>query len=729
MNILILCDWPGSSDYHNGIIGGIEDCCKQIGHNVITFAIGVWASDILVQNSRYHLYNLINSKNIHGIICFSATVSVNSGMDHYIDFLNSKTRVPILHLSDKILNNYSIDFDNEIAFEQRIRHLCDYHEFKNFVYISGDPTNKDGMLRLKCIQRVLEEYHIPLDEDHIYYGGWDIESGKKGFNQLIKHKPKVIVCANDYLAFGAYSEALAKGFTIPHDLVITGYDNISMDNFHELPFTTIKQPFHLLGYKAAKKLNSMINSEKIPHHLTIPTKLIIKESCGCGNKHLDEQDEEIPQVIPVLLDQAQEKMLEAYKKHCQAPGKNYLIRQWNGIVQQLLSFNVKSPQIRTLLDLIIHDLQNNTESCNSLKDLNEQILQLDNITMDMVFQKQTDEKQEEDQILTLTHIMFEIYKEQVMTTLSLEKAQNNLRNLFVAMHNKNAFIVFYQDKENNPKYNKGKLFFSMRNGEVDDLSSNDLFDTHRDILPQGFWPEDSFSFIVNPLFVETEIIGYIIFDCKHRPSELNEYVSRSLSATYSQFSMAVELNEKNQQMAQEISLRIESENQIQKLLDELKNLSLKDQLTGLYNRRGFLTVGEPQIKQFLREKTDFLVMFCDMDDLKGINDNYGHKEGDLAISSMAQVLQKSLRDSDIIARLGGDEFTVLLGMASPINLEVIEKRIKTNLLEINQQLNKPYKIDFSYGFCSNKESGFDELSKMMEMADHELYIAKKRKKA
>jgi two-component system cell cycle response regulator len=193
--------------------------------------------------------------------------------------------------------------------------------------------------------------------------------------------------------------------------------------------------------------------------------------------------------------------------------------------------------------------------------------------------------------------------------------------------------------------------------------------------------------------------------------------------------MAVELNEKNQQMAQEISLRIESENQIQKLLDELKNLSLKDQLTGLYNRRGFLTVGEPQIKQFLREKTDFLVMFCDMDDLKGINDNYGHKEGDLAISSMAQVLQKSLRDSDIIARLGGDEFTVLLGMASPINLEVIEKRIKTNLLEINQQLNKPYKIDFSYGFCSNKESGFDELSKMMEMADHELYIAKKRKKA
>jgi two-component system cell cycle response regulator len=167
---------------------------------------------------------------------------------------------------------------------------------------------------------------------------------------------------------------------------------------------------------------------------------------------------------------------------------------------------------------------------------------------------------------------------------------------------------------------------------------------------------------------------------------------------------------------------------IQELLNELKNLSIKDQLTGLFNRRGFLTMGAHHIKQYLRDKKNYLVMFCDMDGLKNINDNYGHKEGDIAICAMAKVLEDSFRDSDIIGRLGGDEFTVLLGSATPGDLNNIEERIRNNLNNKKKELNKPYKIDVSYGMCSYEDSGKRELEEIMELADHELYIAKKKKK-
>ena len=93
--------------------------------------------------------------------------------------------------------------------------------------------------------------------------------------------------------------------------------------------------------------------------------------------------------------------------------------------------------------------------------------------------------------------------------------------------------------------------------------------------------------------------------------------------------------------------------------EELLALSLTDPLTGLHNRRGFLTFAEHQLTLSLRTKQRLILFFADQDGLKRINDTLGHEEGDQAIMETASLLKKTFRASDIVARIGGDEYVVL----------------------------------------------------------------------
>jgi diguanylate cyclase (GGDEF)-like protein len=94
--------------------------------------------------------------------------------------------------------------------------------------------------------------------------------------------------------------------------------------------------------------------------------------------------------------------------------------------------------------------------------------------------------------------------------------------------------------------------------------------------------------------------------------------------------------------------------------EQLRLLSLTDDLTGLYNRRGFLALAQQQTRVARRDQKPMLVISADLDGLKDINDTFGHQQGDAAIAETAHILRESFRKSDVIARIGGDEFAVLL---------------------------------------------------------------------
>jgi diguanylate cyclase (GGDEF)-like protein/PAS domain S-box-containing protein len=112
---------------------------------------------------------------------------------------------------------------------------------------------------------------------------------------------------------------------------------------------------------------------------------------------------------------------------------------------------------------------------------------------------------------------------------------------------------------------------------------------------------------------------------------------------------------------------------------EIRALSLTDELTNLFNRRGFMHLAEQQLKVAARLNKRVFLLYSDVDGLKAINDTYGHKEGDRVLADLANILKKSFRDSDIVARMGGDEFIVLAMEATKVNAEVFTRRLQEKL--------------------------------------------------
>ncbi len=163
--------------------------------------------------------------------------------------------------------------------------------------------------------------------------------------------------------------------------------------------------------------------------------------------------------------------------------------------------------------------------------------------------------------------------------------------------------------------------------------------------------------------------------------------------------------------------------------EELRKLSLTDELTGLYNRRGFMTLAAQQLKIANRLKRELLLISFDLDDLKAINDTMGHHEGDQALVDAATILLETFRSSDIIARIGGDEFVVLQIKNSENSLLISTDRLQETFVKHNLKSQKPYKLSLSLGIVVYNPEQPISLEQLLADADTKMYEQKKSKHA
>lgn len=157
---------------------------------------------------------------------------------------------------------------------------------------------------------------------------------------------------------------------------------------------------------------------------------------------------------------------------------------------------------------------------------------------------------------------------------------------------------------------------------------------------------------------------------------------------------------------------------------ELGSIALTDDLTGLYNRRGFLLLAERQLKLARRAHRGLLLFFMDLDGLKRINDSFGHAEGDRALRIAASALRETFRDSDVLARFGGDEFAALAVEASDWSEKTIRNRLYRHIRALPAESGQ--QIFLSLGAARFDSRTDASLQELLETADHAMYDAKRR---
>ncbi len=165
-------------------------------------------------------------------------------------------------------------------------------------------------------------------------------------------------------------------------------------------------------------------------------------------------------------------------------------------------------------------------------------------------------------------------------------------------------------------------------------------------------------------------------------------------------------------------------------VDRLEKLYNRDMLTGLYNRRGYELFFEDIYNECLTNRQKLAVMIIDMDDLKYVNDNYGHHEGDYSLCTISESMMVAAKNGELCIRAGGDEFVMLAGNYSEEKANEYIKQLRENIERRITRDNKPYKVDVSIGtymnIPKNNNSSINEISESyLKQADSEMYKEKK----
>ena len=295
-----LIDWISSAN-HIELVLSLEEAAKKAGVNLLTIMGGALNSPKIYEAKSNYLYTNPKDIPIDGLIIESGLLGLYSNYFQMKEFISRFNHIPVVSLSKKIEGIHTIIINTSKGFNKLISHLIKKHKCHNFAYISGPKENVDSKKRLEVFKSTLTENQITWNEKAIYYGKFINKSGNEAISYFLddlKISPDVVVAANDDMAMGAISELKKRKISIPNTIKITGFDDQINAKFLSPPLSTVKIPTNQICEQAIESIKDLIDGKKMDELIEIPTKPIMRSSCGCDNSAANESNSDNFNLLP-----------------------------------------------------------------------------------------------------------------------------------------------------------------------------------------------------------------------------------------------------------------------------------------------------------------------------------------------------------------------------------------------------------------------------------------------
>lgn len=196
-------------------------------------------------------------------------------------------RIPVVLLAGKgdSTSAVTVRVDNEQAMRSLADHLVNVHGITRVGFVTGSSESPDSVARANAFRRAAEEMGATLDDVDLLESDWTSAGGEVAMQTRIKRDeplPQAFACANDQTAVGVIFALSASGLRVPEDLVVTGFDDITLTRYFNPSLTTIRQSGSILGEVAVDALVAMLDDSKdVKRTIVLPTELVVRASCGC----------------------------------------------------------------------------------------------------------------------------------------------------------------------------------------------------------------------------------------------------------------------------------------------------------------------------------------------------------------------------------------------------------------------------------------------------------------
>ena len=601
-----------SSEVQHKVCDGIIQEATAKGYNVALFSSqGSYGQSKLFSVGDLQIYQLPPYEELSGAILILDTMDDAENAKYVIKQVKDHCHCPIVSVRMTIPEFNTVLVDNSTCMEPIIRHVIEDHHARKICFMTGPKGHFDAIERLNSFLSIMEKHGLLVEDHQIFYGDFWKHQGPAACDYFLNghEKPDAIICANDYMALAVTSELIARGYRVPDDIIVTGYDGLDYGLSFSPSLTTAEAPFEDMGRESVDLIDKQQSDWSEPQTIYLTSKPCLRESCGCLKGH------------DIQL------MSIRRKQHENLQQGNHLSTVFSYMSTQLAEFSTMEG-ISDVLTGYLHHVPHLRSYAICL-----------NRDMDVDHKMQS-------------------YTEEMDVRTG------------------------YLNGEMIPRAN---IPFRRKN-----------------LLPDIFTgPEPQVWFIL-PLHFLDYCLGYeaFRFDDEHLAG-----------LTYFQFDVIICNN-----IFETLTYA-----KMQKMIKELQTSSLHDALTGLYNRGAFNTYGGQMFEEARKLQKPIFIAVMDMDNLKQVNDVYGHIEGDFSLKHVATAISKCCSDQFIFARTGGDEYYIISqDMDEATGVQCLDE-IENALTTFNQSKKKKYEIHASSGYYYDVPGAEDTLDDFVKVADRFMY--------
>lgn len=739
------------NDYSKAVVKGAAEAAEVYDVNIVFYPGRSLGGDYydrkhtVFEYQNNVLYNFVSPEALDGVIISAGTLGQFISKEEFKSFIDQYEGMPVLTLENEVRGYPCLRFGAG-GIKQIIGHLCSEHGCKNIAFVSGPKNNDDAKTRLAAYREAMLENGLDYDESMIAYGNFS-EYTVDIVEKLIDNcgrKLDAICFANDQMCIGGYTAARNKGLEPGKDIIITGYDDSEVAQSLSPALTTVKADASVLGYTAVKKMVKLLAGGEELESEELQSGIVIRNSCGCES--IFKSSSKLEEVVRGMTNESAARTIvnilagsEPGKKSAEARKQlaDFFTRLFDAassggeLHDKKLALCFENVLNEGITDYINHDTVFNIISaaekyCLSLAagshnkeikvySLFDKINRcLSNYIIGWYYGHQADNA-------LCTFLIGNIAKDMIMYMEDEEQCFNSISNNLHRLHIRSTYVYEYEKPIINPSnsqwthpehlmlkaYHIGDDLYTLKR-EEQMIGVNEYL--HNRYSPEGVRR----TMVLAALFSNEEQYGLMLCD-------LDPEYFPFIYSSAPQVCMAIKLTG--------LIKRLEGSLMLERNANTMLNkISVSDELTGIYNRRGFYQYANEEIQKAENSGRTGVLIFGDLDNLKKINDNFGHDDGDYAIKTAASYIKGCLGGNGVPARIGGDEFaalTVIDGTAA--DAAKFRTEIKSAAAEHNKTSSKTYNVCMSVGIYTFECGRDADIRKYMDKADSALYADKKNK--
>jgi diguanylate cyclase (GGDEF)-like protein len=733
----------GNKKLHFGVLmSTLDNACQQEAWNAIvdyakekdihlTAYIGTYQNTDNTFNSYLEscFESFCNGDSIDGLLLFSGFLAQNIGLDNFNEFVaRIPKKLPTVSISFALPEIPSVLTDNTNGIYNAVEHLIKVHGRSKIAFVKGPEGHPEAEERFCGYKNALASNGIEFDERLVFPGDFGRHAGREAVRVMMDDNSisvDAVVASNDQSAIGILTALKKRDVLVPSSVAVTGFDDDIISAMFAPSISTMRQNFVEIGQVSIDTLCNVVIGKQVNEITYVNPVFVARQSCGClgeGSAFVDSINGDIHIDAATLFEFMSIKYTQLFENY--VPEQQ--IKQWVTVLfEMIVSDNfVKDDFLRTLDEILVnyshyyenfdnwHEALNilatGVEIYNNEIKCAQAVLSALVLATSLVHDIRYKEDRRKEYFLGDDRQRLRRITNTLLLMFDMDTLADELHKLFPTLSINTALVVLYHNPIRCGDRNANRTIDTLI-GFDGDTKFNIRHNSWNPILLGDYSTIADFDFererrtlLYLPLFFHDEEMGVLIL-----PYNIDISVD-----TYDRLRTVLSTATKGAE-----------------LLSKVQTLSITDELTGILNRRGFFQFVYAKLHTLGRDPEALpIIMFMDMDGLKMINDNYGHIEGDTAISTFASVLKKSTRDEDVVGRIGGDEFVVFSSVKSEDNRKQIVDRIRSSLDDYNKQQLHPYKVAGSIGSVILETATKECFEAAMLSADSVLYEEKMAKK-